>query len=136
MWPNPQETANLVITTEKILNGKLHVLCSAYGGAFCNNIRAVGSFFMVEGGLNNNVGHCGWPTTKNSETKHWLKRHKAVPPKKYIWFKMPCLKFLFWKYYFGHTIFYIRPHGQVDIIKVFFKKKSEFLAKTLKASKK
>ena len=28
MWPNPQETADLVTFTEKILNGKLHVLCS------------------------------------------------------------------------------------------------------------
>ena len=24
MWPNPQETANLVTFTEEILNGKLH----------------------------------------------------------------------------------------------------------------
>ena len=29
MWPNPQETADLVIFTEEILNGKLHFLCSA-----------------------------------------------------------------------------------------------------------
>ena len=28
MWPNPQETADLVTFTEKILNGKLHFLCS------------------------------------------------------------------------------------------------------------
>ena len=28
MWPNPQETADLVIFTEDILNGKLHFLCS------------------------------------------------------------------------------------------------------------
>ena len=28
MWPNPQETANLVIITEEILNGKLHFLGS------------------------------------------------------------------------------------------------------------
>ena len=28
MWPNPQETAGLVTFTEKILNGKLHFLCS------------------------------------------------------------------------------------------------------------
>ena len=26
MWPNPQETADLVIITEKILNEKLHFL--------------------------------------------------------------------------------------------------------------
>ena len=26
MWPNPQETADLVIFTEEILNGKLHCL--------------------------------------------------------------------------------------------------------------
>ena len=28
MWPNPQETADLVTFTENILNGKLHILCS------------------------------------------------------------------------------------------------------------
>ena len=31
MWPNPQETADLVTITEEILNGKLHFLCSAPG---------------------------------------------------------------------------------------------------------
>ena len=30
MWPNPQETADLVTFTEKILNGKLHFLCSVH----------------------------------------------------------------------------------------------------------
>ena len=30
MWPNPQETADLVTYTEEILNGKLHLLCSVY----------------------------------------------------------------------------------------------------------
>ena len=28
MWPNPQETADLVIFTEEIINGKAHFLCS------------------------------------------------------------------------------------------------------------
>ena len=28
MWPNPEETADLVTFTEEILNGKLHFLCS------------------------------------------------------------------------------------------------------------
>ena len=28
MWPDPQETADLVTFTEEILNGKLHFLCS------------------------------------------------------------------------------------------------------------
>ena len=28
MWPNPQETADLVTFTEEILNRKLHFLCS------------------------------------------------------------------------------------------------------------
>ena len=27
MWPNPQDTANLVTFTEEILNGKFHFLC-------------------------------------------------------------------------------------------------------------
>ena len=28
MWPNPQETSDLVTFTEEILNGELHFLCS------------------------------------------------------------------------------------------------------------
>ena len=28
MWPNPQETADLLISTEELLNGKLYFLCS------------------------------------------------------------------------------------------------------------
>ena len=28
MWPNPQETADLVIFTEEILDRKLHFFCS------------------------------------------------------------------------------------------------------------
>ena len=28
MWPDPQETSDLVTFTEEILNGKLHFLCS------------------------------------------------------------------------------------------------------------
>ena len=28
MWPNSQETVDLVTFTEEILNGKLHILCS------------------------------------------------------------------------------------------------------------
>ena len=27
MWPNPQETADLVTFTEEILSGKFHFLC-------------------------------------------------------------------------------------------------------------
>ena len=30
MWPNSQETADLVTVTEEILNEKLHFLCSAH----------------------------------------------------------------------------------------------------------
>ena len=32
MWPNLQETADLIIFTEEILNGKLHFLCSVKWG--------------------------------------------------------------------------------------------------------
>ena len=34
MWPNPQETADLVTFTEEILNGKLHFSCSEESNAF------------------------------------------------------------------------------------------------------
>ena len=35
MWPNPQETADLVTFTREILKGKLHFLCSVrpWGGS-------------------------------------------------------------------------------------------------------
>ena len=34
MWPNPQESADLVTFTEETLNGKLHFLCSDYLSPF------------------------------------------------------------------------------------------------------
>ena len=33
MWPNPQETSDLVTFTDKILNGKLDLLCNVYENA-------------------------------------------------------------------------------------------------------
>ena len=30
MWPNPQETADLVTFTEEVLNGNLHFLCAVF----------------------------------------------------------------------------------------------------------
>ena len=47
--------------------------------------------------------------------KRWLKRPKAVPQKtkfgpKYKLFKISYLKLFFWKYFFEHKTFYIRPH--------------------------
>ena len=30
MWPNPQETEDMVTFTEEILNGKFHFLCSEF----------------------------------------------------------------------------------------------------------
>ena len=37
MWPNQQETADLVTFTEEILNGKLHFLYSVYRTAVPKN---------------------------------------------------------------------------------------------------
>ena len=39
MWPDSQETPNLVTFTEEILNGKFHVLCSVS--------RDLPSFFLM-----------------------------------------------------------------------------------------
>ena len=36
MWPNQQETVDLVTFTEKILDGKLHFLCSEYKNQLIN----------------------------------------------------------------------------------------------------
>ena len=31
MWPNPQETEDLITLTEEVPNGKLRFLCSGFG---------------------------------------------------------------------------------------------------------
>ena len=49
MWPNPQETAGLVIVTDEILNGKLHFLCSE--ACFCLLKISLASNWLFE--LNN-----------------------------------------------------------------------------------
>ena len=36
MWSNPQKTADLVTSTEEILNGKLHFLCNAFGSEYAS----------------------------------------------------------------------------------------------------
>ena len=74
MWPNPQETADLVTFTEEILNEKLHFLCSVtnlnYGnpnsnlrcGNSANNVSNEGmlSFFKnVGNSLCNTSGRFG-----------------------------------------------------------------------------
>ena len=40
MWPNPQETADLVTFTEEILNGKLYFLCGVQNTSYLS-----GNFF-------------------------------------------------------------------------------------------
>ena len=41
MWPDPQETADLFLFTEEILNGKLHFLCN--DPAALDNIKTIKS---------------------------------------------------------------------------------------------
>ena len=71
--------------------------------------------------------------------KHWLKRPKAVPQKtkfgpKFKWFKISYLKLLFWKYFFGHTIFLYSSTRSSGHHQSFFLI-SDFLAESLKTSK-
>ena len=47
-------------------------------------VLCYGKKFII---MSKNVGHHGWPTTKNKKKKHWLKRPKAVP-KNEIWTKI------------------------------------------------
>ena len=47
MWPNPQETADLVTFTEEIRNGKLHFLCSECSWnsvSYTNNVASLHRF--------------------------------------------------------------------------------------------
>ena len=51
MWPNPQETADLVIFTEEIRNGKLHFLCSVIDLViFTDEMLIEFQFVYIEGG--------------------------------------------------------------------------------------
>ena len=49
MWPNPQETADLVTFTEEILNGKLHFSCNVWKG-LCSRMGTVGKDGFSHGG--------------------------------------------------------------------------------------
>ena len=46
MWPNPQETADLVTFTEEILNGKLHFLCSGYSSSTGSPLQKISAVFL------------------------------------------------------------------------------------------
>ena len=37
MWPNPQETVDLLTFTEEILNERLHILCSEKRNQYLRN---------------------------------------------------------------------------------------------------
>ena len=42
MWPNPQDTSDLVTFTEEIPNGKLHFLCCALTvGEFLHDYKQI-----------------------------------------------------------------------------------------------
>ena len=47
MWPNPQETADLVTFTEEILKGKLHFLCSSIQSMGMNILTRWNSKFLI-----------------------------------------------------------------------------------------
>ena len=62
MWPNPQETADLVTFTEEILNGKLHFLCSVHTETLCFSISTSregkkNSVFLAEHVSNQGLQH-------------------------------------------------------------------------------
>ena len=46
MWPNPQQTADLVTFTEAVLNGKLNFLCSV--GCILSATKLWGFFKTVK----------------------------------------------------------------------------------------
>ena len=46
MWPNPQETTDLVTFTKEIPNGKPHFLCSDSGMKWVKNIEIIYSIFI------------------------------------------------------------------------------------------
>ena len=64
MWPNPQETADLVTFTEEILNGKLHFLCSV----ICNNSNNNRKKTM----LTNSLSVCNLQKVMSAETVSYI----------------------------------------------------------------
>ena len=47
MWPNPQETMDLVRFTEEILNGKFHCFCSAFAENVAQNHNFLNPFHII-----------------------------------------------------------------------------------------
>ena len=58
MWPNPQESADLVTLTGEILDGKLHFLCEAIAQ------KSRKQFFFIES--------TNQDTMENSPTWRWV----------------------------------------------------------------
>ena len=51
MWPNPQETADLVTFTEEIFNGKLHFFAAVY--SVWSNYISVDEVWIIQMFLKN-----------------------------------------------------------------------------------
>ena len=47
MWPNPQETVDLVTFAEEILNGKLYFLCSVSSCVFFLKHRGLITVYLI-----------------------------------------------------------------------------------------
>ena len=47
IWPNPEETSDLVTFTEEILNGKLHFLCSVCCNIFRLSLTILGCYVLT-----------------------------------------------------------------------------------------
>ena len=126
----------------------LRNLCLFVGCFFFERFTMIIIFFIKQGrrklfdggGLSKVFGRHSLPTSKIwKKKKHWLKRPKAVPQKtkfgpKFKWFKISYLKLLFWKYFFGHTIFLYSSTRSSGHHQSFFLI-SDFLAESLKTSK-
>ena len=79
MWPDPQETADLVTFTEKILNRKLHFLCSVSSTVFMilpKEMKTIrhSSMFLLTGIPQNSSSMI---RQKGHMTKCWLQEQKA-----------------------------------------------------------
>ena len=74
MWPNPQETADLVIFTDEILHGNL------YSFVQCNMYSSKLSLKVAPGQIQGSASSCVWVLNYLDFKKKWL---SYIPPQSF-----------------------------------------------------
>ena len=90
MWPNPQETADLVTFTEEILNRKLHFLCSSsyllLSITVCN-FQSIKSPMELYSFLSKLFCYITWLVISPDYTRRWTTCKRGLSVKSYCFFE-------------------------------------------------